>query len=226
MKRYLVIGKPISHSLSPKLHNYWLEKNNIDGVYDKRKLDENEIINIISEVKSEKISGLNVTVPFKKAVISHLDELTTSASRTESVNTIYLKNKKVVGDNTDIVGFEKAINHIKYKVLGKRILILGAGGVVPSIIFSLEKNGAGEIILSNRTKEKAQNLKKNFPDIKIVNWGSLVNFDMVINATSLGLNNYDDIEFNYNKIEPNRLFFDLIYNPKMTKFLIRAKENG
>ena len=226
MKKYLVIGNPISHSLSPKLHNYWLKKNNIDAVYDKKKLEEDEIKNIISEVKDEKINGLNVTVPFKKAVIPYLDELTTSASKTESVNTIYLKNKKVMGDNTDIIGFEKAIDYIKYKVIGKRILILGAGGVAPSIIFALKKNGAEEIILSNRTKEKAQNLKKTFPDIKNVDWGSPVNFDMVINATSLGLNNSDEIEFNYKKIEPNKLFFDLIYNPIMTKFLIRAKENG
>ena len=69
MKKYLVIGNPIEHSLSPKLHNHWLKENNIEAIYDKKKLNENELKNIISEVKDEKINGINVTVPFKKAVI-------------------------------------------------------------------------------------------------------------------------------------------------------------
>ena len=90
MKRYLVIGNPVEHSLSPKLHNYWLKKNNIEANYDKKKLNENDLKNIISEVKKEKINGINVTVPFKKAVIPFLDELSPEAKETQSVNTIYL----------------------------------------------------------------------------------------------------------------------------------------
>ena len=88
MIKYLVIGNPINHSLSPKLHNYWLKENNIDAVYDKKKLDENELKNIILEVKKEKINGINVTVPFKKEVIPFLDELSPEAKDTQSVNTI------------------------------------------------------------------------------------------------------------------------------------------
>ena len=76
MKKYLVIGNPIKHSLSPKLHNYWLKENNIDAVYHKKKLDVNELKSIISEVKKESINGINVTVPFKKTVIPFLDKLT------------------------------------------------------------------------------------------------------------------------------------------------------
>ncbi len=83
MKKYLVIGNPIEHSLSPKLHNYWLKENNIDAIYDKKRLDENELKNIISEIKKEKINGINVTVPFKKAVIPYLDGLSTEADQTQ-----------------------------------------------------------------------------------------------------------------------------------------------
>ena len=82
MKKYLVIGNPIDHSLSPKLHNHWIIQNNIDAIYDKKKLDENEINNLILEIKEQIISGVNVTVPFKNIVIPYLDELSEEAKIT------------------------------------------------------------------------------------------------------------------------------------------------
>ena len=93
MKKYLVIGNPIKHSLSPKLHNHWIKENNIDAVYDKKQLNENDIEGIINEVKNEKIDGINVTIPFKKSVISFLDQLTPLADQTQSVNTIFKKKQ-------------------------------------------------------------------------------------------------------------------------------------
>ena len=161
MKKFLVIGNPIEHSLSPKLHNHWIKKNNIDAIYEKKFLNENEIKNILLEVKNEKIDGINVTVPFKKSVIPFLDELTSLANETKSVNTIYKEKNKVVGHNTDVAGFELALKRINYNVQNKKIFILGAGGVVSSIIFALKKMKPAKIILSNRTKLKAEELKKN-----------------------------------------------------------------
>ena len=105
IKKFLVIGNPIEHSLSPKLHNYWIKKNNINAFYDKKKIEKNEIKNIISKVKEEKLSGINVTVPYKKSIIPFLDELSPEANETQSVNTIYMENKKTIGHNTDIAGF-------------------------------------------------------------------------------------------------------------------------
>jgi len=226
MKKYLVIGNPIEHSLSPKLHNYWIKENNIDAVYDKKKLDDDGLKNIISEVKEEKISGINVTVPFKKSVIPFLDELSPEANETQSVNTIYLNNKKTIGHNTDITGFELALKYSKYDVSNKEILILGAGGVVPSIIFSLKKMKAYKITISNRTKEKAEDLKNLFKYLNIVDWGQIPKFDMIINATSIGLKNEDEIKLDYSKLEENKFFYDVIYNPRETIFLKRAKLFG
>ena len=226
-KKYLVIGNPIEHSLSPKLHNYWLEQNNIDAAYDKKRLDENELKNIISEIKEEKINGINVTVPFKKAVIPFLDELSPEAKDTQSVNTIYFQNGITIGHNTDIAGFELAIKYAKYDISNKKIFILGAGGVAPSIIYSLKKMKASKIILSNRTKEKAENLKKLFKDLEIVDWGKeIIDFDMIINATSIGLNNEDEIKIDFSSIGPNKFFYDVIYNPRETIFLKKAKSFG
>ncbi len=226
MKKYLVIGNPIEHSLSPKLHNYWIKKNNIDAIYDKKKLDENKLKTIISEIKEENINGINVTVPFKKAVIPFLDELSPEAKDTQSVNTIYFQNGITIGHNTDIAGFELAIKYAKYDISGKKIFILGAGGVVPSIIYSLKKMKALKITLSNRTKEKAENLKKLFDDLTIVDWGAKIDFDMIINATSVGLKNEDSLNFNYSANGPNKFFYDVIYNPRETIFLKKAKSFG
>ena len=226
MKKYLVIGNPIEHSLSPKLHNHWIKENNIDAVYDKMQLNETDIERIISEVKNGKINGINVTVPYKKSVILFLDLLTPLANEAQSVNTIFKRDNKVVGDNTDIGGFEESLKYINYNVRNKKVFVLGAGGVAPSIIVALKRLGAAKIILSNRTKEKAESIKKIFSDLEIIDWGETPDFNMIINATSLGLKNDDEIKLNYADIGSNKLFYDVIYNPSKTKFLSKAKQFG
>tara|TARA_B100001057_G_C22612873_1_gene857283 strand:+ start:6 stop:800 length:795 start_codon:yes stop_codon:yes gene_type:complete len=225
MKKYFVIGNPIDHSLSPRLHNYWLEKNNITAVYDKKKTNEKDLQFIISEVKEKKINGINVTVPFKKAVIPYLDKLSSEAQQTQSVNTITLKNNDLVGYNTDISGFMGAILKLNFNMEGKKVFILGAGGVVPSIIFALKKMNVSQIIVSNRTKKKAEGLKSQFHNLEILEWGDIVDFDVIINATSLGLNK-ESINLDFSKFGNNKLFYDVIYNPEETNFLKEAKKLG
>ena len=226
MKKYLVIGNPIEHSLSPKLHNYWIKKNNIEAVYDKKQINESDIKFVIDEIKNEKINGINVTVPFKKLVIPFMDELSSEANESQSVNTIYFRSGKVIGHNTDISGFELGIKYSKYDVKNKIVFILGAGGVVSSIIIALKKMGAAKIIISNRTKTKAEDLKFFFNELEIVDWGNTPNFDMIINATSIGLKNEEGINLDYTSVGHNKFFYDLIYNPKETIFLKRAKLFG
>jgi len=230
MKKYLVIGNPIEHSLSPKLHNYWIKKNNLDAAYDKKRLNESDIKGIIDEVKNGKIDGINVTVPFKKSVIPFLDKLTPLANETRSVNTIYKEKENeidvVVGDNTDVGGFKQSLEYIHYNVKNKKIFILGAGGVVSSIILALKKMEAFKIILSNRTKQKAEDLKKIYSDLEIIDWGQITDFDMIINATSLGLKNNDQIQLDLSKVGKGKLFYDVIYNPTKTNFLLQGEKKG
>ena len=130
-----------------------------------------------------------------------------------------------MGHNTDIAGFTKAIQNINFNVEGKKIFILGAGGVVPSIIFALKKMGVSKIIVSNRTKKKAEQLKLQFQNLEILNWGDVVDFDVIINATSIGLNK-ETIELDFSKFENNKLFYDVIYNPGETNFLKTGKKLG
>ena len=223
MKKFFVIGNPINHSLSPKLHNFWFKKNKINAVYDKIKLEESELKNFINKLRNEEIHGINVTVPFKNKVIKYLDKLSLEVETTESVNTIYKNGVDIVGHNTDVAGFELGLRHAKISVLRKSILILGAGGVVPSIVHSLLNMGCKKIFLSNRTIEKAVNIKKKFNEIEVLKWGEKPDFDIVINATSVGLKD-DSLDINLNT--KDKIFYDIIYNPKETQFLKKAKENG
>ncbi len=223
MKKYYVIGNPIEHSLSPQLHNFWIKKNNINAVYEKIKLEENELKDFINKLRNDEIHGINVTVPFKSKVIKYLDKLSLEVETTGSVNTIYKSGEDIIGHNTDVAGFELGLRYSKINVLHKSIFILGAGGVVSSIIYSLLSMGCKKILLSNRTYEKAEEIKKRFHEIEILKWGEIPDFDIVINATSVGLKG-DSLDLTMNV--KDKIFYDVIYNPKETPFLKKAKENG
>jgi shikimate dehydrogenase len=241
MKKYLVIGNPIEHSLSPLIHNHWMKKYHLtESVYEKRKVEEKNLKNIIKEIRMGKIVGVNVTVPFKKLIIPFLDKLDFSAEETQSVNTLFKINNKIIGYNTDRTGFLDTIRKfyppsndstMPLPLQGKRILILGAGGVTSSIISALKDEGANNIILSNRTKKKANELKKLFPEIEILDWGRKPPIcNIVINTTSIGLIKDEEIKIDFSdydkNLHKNLLFYDLIYNPKETNFLKKARLGG
>ena len=226
MKRHLIIGNPISHSMSPKLHNYWFKQNNIDAIYEKAQPKEEEIKKILQQVKSNNIWGMNVTVPFKKKVIPFIEKLSDTAKETSSVNTIFKKENMIYGDNTDVQGFELSLKYEKCELKDKQAFILGAGGVVPSIIKTLKNLGLKKIFLSNRTKRNTDYIIKLFPETIVLDWGKIPDFDIVINATSLGLKKDDYINLDFKKISESKIFYDLIYNPSVTNFLDQAKKSG
>tara|TARA_B100001093_G_scaffold500169_1_gene550320 strand:+ start:1057 stop:1845 length:789 start_codon:yes stop_codon:yes gene_type:complete len=226
VKKYLVIGNPIEHSLSPKLHNFWIKNNNVNATYDKKKVEKDELKKIISKIKQKEVNGINITVPFKKEIIPYLDQLSIEAEKTQSVNTIYMEKEKIIGHNTDIEGFQNSIQNSGINLTNKEILILGAGGVVPSLIYALKKMNVSKIILSNRTKHKAESLKNFFDGLTIIDWGKITQFDMIINATSIGLNKNDKIDLNFSNLGKNKYFYDVIYNPSETNFLTMGKKLG
>ena len=226
MKKYLVIGNPIEHSLSPQLHNYWIKNNNIKAIYEKKRLEKNDLKNLVFRIKKKEIQGVNVTVPFKKIIIPFLDKLSVESENTQSVNTVFFENNKIIGHNTDIDGFKLSMKQSKFNLLNKKVFILGAGGVVPSIIYALNKMKVSKIFISNRTKENAESLKDLFQDLNIIDWGDVPDFDMVINATSLGLKKDDEINIDFSSSGQNKFFYDVIYNPSETNFLRTGKKLG
>ncbi len=233
MKKFAVIGKPVAHSLSPLLHNYWFDKYKIEAEYSMLEIDEADIESILAKVKSREISGINVTLPYKKKIITHLDQIINDAKDTNSINTVFLdENKNLIGENTDVFGFQagylKEIIGVEKKNLSA--LVIGAGGVAPSAIVALQKCNIHNISISNRTHEKALFLNKQFSSLRIVEWEKLMNetgtFDIIINATSLGLKKGDEFEELIDQTKPGLIYIDTIYNPFQTKMIKHLKSKN
>ena len=215
--KFAIIGNPISHSLSPIMHNYWFDKYKINAEYELLDIKQDEIENVKNKIKDKEIKGINVTLPHKKSVIPFLNKIINDAKETRSVNTIMLdKNENLIGENTDVFGFQaaylKSIPNQEKK--NKKALILGAGGVAPSIILALLKSNILDISITNRTYEKSLFLKNNFKRLNIINWNdfskNLKKFDIIINATSLGLNMDDEFEKDFSNFKKDMIYIDTI----------------
>ena len=229
-KNFLVIGNPIKHSLSPQLHKYWFGKNKINAEYKKLKIDQKQIKKILDKIRKKQIEGTNVTIPFKNSVIKYLDILEGDAKKTSSVNTIYLKKQKLIGDNTDVYGFAFGIlKKIKSKI--KAAGIIGAGGVTSSIILALIKKGVRKIYITNRTFSKLKVFKQRFKGMIFpIRWNEYLNafreVQILINVSSLGMQGQKDLKFDFSIFNKKINVVDIVYNPENTKFLRDARRYG
>ena len=230
-KKFAILGNPIKHSLSPVLNKYWFNKYGIDADYETIEAADNELPEIIKKIKHGVYTGINVTLPFKKKIINYIDKVVNDAELTGSVNTILLDNDKtVLGENTDVFGLQAAYLKEIDNSLNKKVLIIGAGGVSPSVTLSIQKSGIKNISITNRTNEKCIFLKKKFNFLNIIPWKNLEsevnNFDIIINATSLGLKNGQDFNFNFSNTKKELIYIDTIYNPLETKTYKYLKDEG
>jgi len=228
-KKFAIIGNPIKHSLSPTLHNYWFEKYNIDANYSMIDINEKEIGNVLKKIRDKELSGINITLPYKQKVIPFIDQLVNDAKYTNSVNTIFLDNNdNLIGENTDVFGLQAAYFKEISNIDLKKALVIGAGGVSPSVILSLQKSKIKNITVINRTNEKSLFLKKRFPSLNVLEWSLLSQeiskFDIIINATSLGLKGGSDFDFEFKNTKKDLIYIDTIYNPIETKTLKFLKD--
>ena len=230
-KLFAIIGNPVQHSLSPLLHNYWFEKYNIDANYSIIEANEANLSDIVNRIKDKSLNGINVTLPYKQKIINYTDKIVNDAKTTGSVNTLFLDdNNSVIGENTDVFGLQAAYLKEIDNVENKRALVIGAGGVSPSVVLSLHKSGIKNISITNRTEEKCLFLKKKFNYLNVLSWSKLQseigNHDIIINATSLGLKNGQDFDFDFNKCKNEATFIDTIYNPLKTKTFKFLEKKG
>ena len=245
MKKFLVLGNPIDHSLSPKLHNYWIKKNNLNATYEKKLVEEKDLKKLCDDVREGKIEGFNVTVPFKEKIIEYLDGYTDTAMAVKAVNTVFRKHEDgkyiVMGDNTDVYGFEQSCPLRNSSKWGASALIIGAGGASKAIILGLCNLNVRRVAIINRTREKAENLMdqivtpESFREHFVYEWckdeKSMSKPDIVVNCTSLGLKEEDRIPLDFSRYKKRFftkrvIFYDLIYNPEETNFLLNAKKIG
>ena len=230
-KKYAIIGSPITHSLSPILHNYWFEKYNINAEYSLLSVQEKELENVIEKIRQKELCGVNVTLPYKQKINKFIDKTINDAKITNSSNTIFLdEENNIVGDNTDVFGLQAAYLKEIVNIEQKKALVIGAGGVSPSVIHSLQKSKVKNISIVNRTYDKCVFLKKKFNLLNILEWESLKfetdKFNIIVNATSLGLKNNKDFDFDFTNTKEDLIYIDTIYNPIQTKTLKFLKKNN
>ena len=227
-----VIGHPISHSKSPKLHNYWLSKYNINGFYIPFSVTTDKLQVSIKSLISLGFNGVNVTIPHKTNVLSFADSVTDRAALIGAANTLYFsKNGGVHADNTDGYGFiQNIIDEIPdYDFYDKTALIYGAGGSARAIASALISNGVREVGITNRTRSKAQIISEDLgAKVSVVDWRAapetIGRADLIINATSMGMIGQPEFSQPISRAKKTALVIDIVYNPLATELLNEARK--
>ncbi|MEM9468615.1 MAG: shikimate dehydrogenase [Pseudomonadota bacterium] len=228
-----VIGYPIRHSKSPIIHNYWFKKNNIQGSYEAIEIEPQNLEKDIQTIIDQDFSGFNVTIPHKQLIIGLCDDIDETAKFIGAVNTVVIRNRELFGFNTDSYGFIQNIKQSQTNFIfkDKTAFVLGAGGAARAVIYGLLQEGVSEVIITNRTREKAEALVALNPSkIRVVDWQerekSLNISDLVINTTSLGMAGQPALDLDLTSLNSSVLVTDIVYAPLMTPLLKQAQERG
>jgi len=229
-----VIGHPISHSLSPKLHGHWLKHYNLPGEYTAIHVTEDELEAKLRSLPNEGFVGINVTLPHKVAVLKYADHVSDRATLVGAANTLTFKeDRRIFADNTDGYGFMANLRQgaPDWDPKSGPAAIFGAGGAAQAIIVALADAGVPEILLSNRTRAKSEALKAEFGTrITVVDWlqaGTMLETaTTVINTTSLGMKGAHPFKVNMDALRPDAVVTDIVYNPLRTPFLETAAAVG
>mgnify|MGYP001280686940 FL=1 len=227
-----VIGHPISHSKSPKLHNYWLTKYKINGFYVPFSVTTEKLKSSIKGLIDLGFKGVNVTIPHKTNVLTYADSVTDRASLIGAANTLYFsKSGKIHADNTDGYGFiQNIIDEIPgFDFYDKTAIIYGAGGSSRAIASALISSGIKEVGITNRTRSKAQIISENLgAKVTVVDWRkapeTLGEVDIIINATSMGMVGQPDFSQPISRAKKTALVVDIVYNPLITVLLKEAQK--
>ncbi|MET1247550.1 shikimate dehydrogenase [Sporolactobacillus sp. STCC-11] len=231
--KYGLIGAPIAHSLSPAMHNFWFEEYGISGDYRLYPVEKRDLVQAVSRIKEAGVKGFNVTFPHKTAILSLLDEVDEAAEVVGAVNTVVQTGGRLIGYNTDGIGFLKGLQRNFPSFINKRpsILVIGAGGAARSVALTLARSIGARVDICNRTCSKAVALSaacgeySNSDALKLDQAEQqLDRYQVVINTTSIGLNpDADHLVIHLNRALPGTLFADLIYSPRRTAFLREAE---
>lgn len=236
-----VIGDPISHSLSPKIHNFLLSQYKIDGEYEAILVEKDQLKSFLQSAIKDNFSGFNVTIPHKEEIFKLCDYKSKSAFLTGAVNTVVItEDKKIFGHNSDVEGFSNNLKYLQpnFDLRNKSAFVVGAGGASRAIVYALIKDGAKKIFITNRNQIRAEELIKNFKkfaaekkcQIEFLNKDSfcanLENCDLLVNASSLGMTGQEELEIDLTKLKSDAIVFDIVYKPLMTNLLKNAQNRG
>ena len=235
-----LIGYPVNHSLSPKIQKVALDACGVDGDYSLFPISPDDIPGLkalLDRVRSGEITGLNVTIPHKQNVIPTLDELTPTAKAIGAVNAIYMRDHKLIGENTDAPGFlsdlKKFLTTETWRQRDSKALVLGAGGSARAVVYALVKDG-WQVTVTTRRMEQAKQLASSFPNYQLqitdydLSTYQLSNLQLIVNTTPMGMTpNVERSPIPENISLPKEtMIYDLVYNPRETKLVKEARAQG
>lgn len=226
MIKAAVIGDPIAHSLSPKIHNFFLKELGINGSYEAIRVEKNELHEAVRNLVNQGFAGFNVTIPHKEKIFEICDELDETAKLTGAVNTVVItKEKKIRGLNSDVSGFLKNLKNSApdFDLKNKTAFVIGAGGAARAVVFGLLQSGVKKIYLTNRTEKKLFEeeflSKENFEK-------KLGECDLLVNTTSLGMAGCEPLSLDLSSLNKSAIVCDIVYKPLETELLKSAKARG
>ena len=231
-----VIGKPIKHSRSPIIHNFWIEKYSLNANYNKLEVDETEIKGLMQQLRDGKIQGLNITIPYKKIMKDFVDEVEESALRSDAINTVYMDKDKIVGANTDGIGFISSLKKdLSFNINSNtNVMCIGAGGAAYGIVSSLIDFSPNIIRIVNRTKSSGIKLVKHFEkftrtkkifESTILDSNSINDIDLLVNCTSCGMDGKNPLVIELTSMNKKSLVYDIVYEPALTPLMKLAENN-
>ena len=229
-----VIGTPIAHSKSPEIHGYWLKKYNIAGAYIPMDVNTSNLKEVLKVLPKAGFVGVNITIPHKETVLELADLVTDRATLIGAANTlIFRKDGKIHADNTDGYGFLENLKSgaPNWNPSAGPATVLGAGGAARAVISSLLASGVPEILLTNRTKIRAESLAENFGNrVKVIDWVQAGNIlegsALVVNTTALGMVGKKEMRIPLDGLSINTIVTDLVYTPLETDLLTTARQIG
>lgn len=226
-----VIGWPIAHSRSPLIHRYWLARHGVAGSYDKVAVAPNDLVAFLSSVRSGDYVGCNVTIPHKEAAAALCDRLTPAAERLEAVNTLWTDGGELWGDSTDGAGFLGALDQEApgWDLRLGRAVVIGAGGAARAVVAALVARGFAEVIVANRTHERAEALTLRLggrPVSLDAVQDELVGADLLVNTTAAGMHGQPPLDLDLAALPPHAVVDDIVYVPKETPLLAAARARG
>lgn len=226
-----VVGYPVNHSLSPRLHNYWIRQYNINASYEAFPVEPDKLEDFLRKLPESGFAGVNLTIPHKEAAIKFLDEVNDFARWIGAVNTVIVRDGVLIGKNTDAYGFIQNLISGNRQLTGKDVLVMGAGGAARAVCISL-LGAQYKVTIANRTKERAEALAASLDnsDIKVIRWDELENSlsetSLLVNTTSLGMKGQQPLELSLDNLPQESVVTDIVYNPLVTPLLAMAAKRG
>ena len=228
-----VIGWPITHSRSPLIHGYWLKRYGIDGSYTRQPVAPDGLASFISKLGASGYAGCNVTLPHKEAVFALVTSADDSTERLGAVNTLYLRDGKTLGTNTDGEGFINSLRQSApdLSLVNTRAMVLGAGGASLAVVNALLEHGVSDVTIANRTVEKAEQLRRRFgARISPLSWehaaDQLTDCSLLVNTTSLGMTGQPELHLDLSRLGVDTVVTDIVYTPLRTKLLTDSARRG